>query len=113
MLWEIFYLVWGCIPELTTTCEDMTNASGAYLGIAMGAIVGAVISWLIYTRQKLSSNKQDHTLNQIKSINDHQDKILKRLEESDKRHDRMLETILAEQEDLSLSTLRAGQAMPL
>lgn len=48
MLWEIFYIVWGCIPELTTTCEDMTNASGTYLGIAMGAIVGAVISWLVF-----------------------------------------------------------------
>lgn len=91
---EIVYLSWGCIPELESTCQDMTNASSTYLGIAIGAIIGAVISWLIYTRQKLTSNMQDHTLNQIKSINDHQDKILKRLEESEKRRDRMLETIL-------------------
>jgi Na+/glutamate symporter len=72
----------------------MTNASSAYLGIVIGAIIGGIISWLIYSRQKHTSNKQDHTLKQIKAINDHQETMLKRLDDSDKRHDRVLNTIL-------------------
>jgi len=85
---------WGCIPELASDCSDMTNASSAYLGIIIGAIIGGIISWMIYSRQKHTSNKQDHTLKQIKAINDHQEMMLKRLEDSDKRHDRVLDTIL-------------------
>lgn len=85
---------WGCVPELTNNCQDMTNASSAYLGIVIGAIIGGIISWLIYSRQKHTSNKQDHTLKQIKAINDHQETMLKRLDDSDKRHDRVLDTIL-------------------
>jgi uncharacterized membrane protein len=40
----------------------MTNASSTYLSIALGAIVGAVISWWIYNMQKKTSVKQDETL---------------------------------------------------
>jgi len=29
---------WGCIPELSPNCMDMTNASSTYLGIIIGAI---------------------------------------------------------------------------
>jgi len=72
----------------------MTNASSAYLGIAIGAVIGVIISWLIYSRQKHTSNKQDYALNQIKAIAEHLERILKRLEESDKRHDKTLNTIL-------------------
>jgi hypothetical protein len=40
---------WGCIPELTKDCVDMTNSSSTCL--AVGATIGAVISWWIYIRQ--------------------------------------------------------------
>ena len=85
---------WGCIPELSQGCQDMTNASSTYLSVIIGAVIGGLISWLIYTRQKRTSDKQDHTLKQIKGINDHQETMLRRLDESDKRHDRMLRSIL-------------------
>jgi uncharacterized membrane protein len=50
------------MPEITKDCVDMTNASSTYLSIALGAIVGAVISWWIYNMQKKTSVKQDETL---------------------------------------------------
>jgi uncharacterized membrane protein YgaE (UPF0421/DUF939 family) len=72
----------------------MTNASSAYLGVVIGAVIGGLISWLIYNRQTQTSNKQDYTLNQIKAITEHLERILKRLEDSDKRHDKTLKNIL-------------------
>jgi len=94
MWWQSSLLNWGCIPELSNGCVDMTNASSSYLGIAIGAVIGAIISWLIYSRQKHTSTKQDYALNQIKAIAEHLERILKRLEDSDKRHDKTLNTIL-------------------
>jgi hypothetical protein len=35
--------VWGCMPEMTKGCMDMTNASSTYLSIAIGAVVGALV----------------------------------------------------------------------
>ena len=34
---------WGCMPELAKDCIDMMNSSSTYLGIAIGAAIGAVI----------------------------------------------------------------------
>lgn len=72
----------------------MTNASSTYLGIAIGALIGGIISWWIYNRQKKTTEMQDLTLTHIKAINEHHDRILKRLEESDNRHDSTLNAIL-------------------
>jgi uncharacterized membrane protein YgaE (UPF0421/DUF939 family) len=94
-MWQNLLLnIWGCIPELSKDCQDMTNASSTYLGIVVGAIIGAIISWWIYDRQKKTSEKQDLTLIHIKELNERHDRILKRLEESDKRHDSTLNAIL-------------------
>jgi uncharacterized membrane protein len=59
---------WGCIPELSKDCVDMTNSSSTYLGIAVGAAIGAVISWWIYNRQNKTSLKQDHLLERINEL---------------------------------------------
>ncbi|HJU94614.1 MAG TPA: hypothetical protein VJ643_01160 [Nitrososphaera sp.] len=72
----------------------MTNASSAYLGIAIGAIIGGIISWWIYNRQKKTTEKQDLTLSHIKELNERHDRILKRLEQSDMRQDSALNAIL-------------------
>jgi Na+/glutamate symporter len=93
-LQNLLLATWGCIPELSKDCQDMTNASSTYLGIAVGAIIGGIISWWIYNRQKKTSEKQDLTLNHIKELNEHHDKILKRLEQSDMRHHSTLNAIL-------------------
>jgi hypothetical protein len=94
MLQNLLLITWGCIPELTKDCQDMTNASSTYLGIAIGAVIGGIISWWIYNRQKKTTEKQDLTLTHMKELNERHDRILKRLEESDKRHDSTLNAIL-------------------
>jgi uncharacterized membrane protein YgaE (UPF0421/DUF939 family) len=94
MFQNLLLVTWGCIPELTKDCQDMTNASSTFLGILIGAIIGALISWWIYNRQKKTSEKQDLTLGQIKELNERHDAILKRLEQSELRHDSALNAIL-------------------
>lgn len=94
MFQYLLLVTWGCIPELTKDCQDMTNASSTFLGILIGAIIGALISWWIYNRQKKTSEKQDLALSQIKELNERHDAILKRLEQSELRHDSALNAIL-------------------
>jgi hypothetical protein len=94
MLQNLLLVTWGCIPELTKDCQDMTNASSTFLGIPIGAVIGGIISWWIYNRQKKITEKQDLTLTHIMELNERHDRILKRLEESDKRHDSTLNAIL-------------------
>ena len=94
-MWQdLLLFIWGCIPELTKDCQDMTNASSTYLGIVIGVVIGGIITWWIYKLQKKTSDKQDLTLNHIKEINERHDRVLKRLEESERRHDSTLNAIL-------------------
>lgn len=50
-MWLSILAIRGCVPEFAKGCIDMTNSSSAYLGIAGGIAIGAVISWWIYNRQ--------------------------------------------------------------
>ena len=95
--------IWGCMPELSKNCIDMTNASSTYLGIAGGALIGSVISWWIYIRQKYTSNKQDHILDRIKEIEEKHTHILKKLEHFDDKHESSLNAI--QELDKKLDTL--------
>jgi hypothetical protein len=95
IMWQnLLLFTWGCIPELTKDCQDMTNASSTYLGIVIGAVIGGIITWWIYNRQKKTSEKQDLALSHINEINERHDSVLKRLEESERRHDSTLNAIL-------------------
>ena len=94
MLQNLLLATWGCIHEISNDCQDMTNASSTYLGIADGSIIGGIISWWIYNRQKKTTEKQDLTLKHIKELNERHDGILQRLEQSDIRHDSTLNAIL-------------------
>lgn len=93
MFWPYFFYIWGCVPEITKNCPDMTNASSTYLGIAGGAIIGAIVSWWIYNRQKKTSEMQDSTLKRITELDESHDRILKKLEDFDIRHETTLDTI--------------------
>jgi len=93
MLWSYFFYVWGCIPEITKNCQDMTNASSTYLGIAGGAIIGAIVSWWVYNRQKKTADMQDSALNIIRELDESHDRILKKLDDFDTRHETTLDSI--------------------
>jgi len=89
----ILLYLWGCVPELEPGCVDMTNASSTYLGIAGGAIIGAIVSWWIYNRQKKTSDSQDYILRRIKDLEENHDSILKKLEEFDDKHESSIDAI--------------------
>jgi hypothetical protein len=94
MVDQVFLAIWGCIPELSSDCVDMTNSSSTYLGIVAGAIVGGVVSWWVYNRQKKTAETQDELLNKIAQLEERHDEMLARIEALDRRHDAILNALL-------------------
>lgn len=91
---EILPLIWGCIPELTNDCLDMTNASSTYLSVLVGAVIGGVISWLVFTRQQKTAKIQDVALQRIEELNKRHDKILKTIEAIEEHNKKTLDSVL-------------------
>jgi uncharacterized membrane protein YgaE (UPF0421/DUF939 family) len=87
-------LPWGCIPELSPNCMDMTNSASTYLGIVVGALIGAIVSWWIFDRQKKTSDKQDYTLNRIEQLESYNEKLLEKIKDLEEHNEKMLEKIL-------------------
>jgi hypothetical protein len=87
-------VIWGCVPEITRGCLDMTNASSTYLSIAIGAVVGALISWWVYKIQKNTTFKQEETLRRINDLEESHDKVLKSIEQFQNHQERVLVEIL-------------------
>jgi hypothetical protein len=87
--------LWGCIPEITRDCVDMTNASSTYLSIALGAIVGGLISWWVYKIQKKTSAKQDETLRRINDLEESHDRILKSIQRFQQHQEGILKKVLS------------------
>lgn len=89
-----FFLdIWGCMPELSKNCTDMTNASSTYLGVIMGVIIGSIISWWIYNRQKRTSEQQDKILSRIVDLEKNHSDILKKLADFDDKHENSFDAI--------------------
>ena len=86
--------IWGCMPELTKDCGDMTNASSTYLSIVIGVIVGLVISWWIYHAQKKTSKKQDEVQKRLQVLGESHEKMLESIEVFQKHHEKILNEIL-------------------
>ena len=87
--------LWGCMPELTKGCIDMTNASSTYLSIAVGAIVGGLISCWVYKIQKKTTAKQDETLRRIDDLEESHDIVLKSIQNFQQHHEKLLNRILS------------------
>jgi hypothetical protein len=94
MIFEILVL-WGCIPEITNSCIDMTNASSTYLSIILGAIVGGLIAWWVYKIQKRTTAMQDETLHRINKLEESHDKELKLIFEFQQHQETILKQILS------------------
>ena len=72
----------------------MTNSSSAYLGIAGGMAIGAVISWWIYNRQNKIGGTHEDILQRIEKLEEKNTNILAHLDAFAKRHDNILNKIL-------------------
>jgi peptidoglycan hydrolase CwlO-like protein len=81
------------MPELSKNCIDMSNAGSTYIGIVAGAIIGGVVSWWIYNRQKQTSEEQDRILGKIKDLEENHTNILKKLEDFDDKHEHSFDTV--------------------
>ena len=79
---------------LNTGCVDMTNASSTYLSIAIGAVVGTLISLWVYKIQKNTTIKQEETLRRITDLEESHDKVLKSIEQFQNHQERVLSEIL-------------------
>ncbi|MDR4512735.1 MAG: hypothetical protein MRJ93_13635 [Nitrososphaeraceae archaeon] len=80
--------IWGCLPEWNSAVyecskqfDDMSNAASTWVGLIVGVLIGVVISWWIYNRQKKTTIDQD--------------KVLKHIEELEKKHENILQNILS------------------
>jgi Na+/glutamate symporter len=93
MLIPILYALCGCIPELAGDCQEMTNASSAHFGLLIGGIVGGTVSWWIFKRQKMTSEKQDVAIKHIEMLNENHERLLKRMEQIEKNHQKTLNAI--------------------
>lgn len=94
MILQVFAL-WGCMPEVTRGCMDMTNASSTYLSIVLGAIVGGLITWWVYKIQKNTTAKQDETLRRIDDLEESHDAVLKSIQQFQQHQERLLNQILS------------------
>lgn len=93
-------IIWGCLPEITKNCIDMTNASSTYLSIVIGAIIGVGISWWIYDRQKRISIQQDRILQLIRELEQKNAHVLMRLEKFAEHHDDLLNQVILLNENI-------------
>ena len=87
------HVIWGCIPEMARGCVDMTNASSTHLSIAIGAVVGTLISWWIYIIQKNATIWQEETLRRITVLEESHDEVLKSIEQFQNHQERVLSEI--------------------
>ena len=96
----LVFVIWGCVPELTKDCIDMTNTSSTYLSIIIGAAIGVVISWWIYDRQKKTSVQQDYILQRVRDLEQKNTKVLMNLENFAERHDELLNRLILLNENI-------------
>ena len=81
-------MLW-CLTESDCVGSDMSNISSMYLGIIGGAIIGAIISWWIYNRQKKISEKQDGLLTHIEELEEKHEKILKMIQVFEQNNEKL------------------------
>jgi uncharacterized membrane-anchored protein YhcB (DUF1043 family) len=73
----------------------MTNASSTYLSIVLGAIVGGLISWWVYKIQKKTTAKQDETLRRLNDLEESHDRVLRSIQHFQQHQEGLLKKVLS------------------
>jgi len=83
----------GCVYFFGVDCNkgDISNAWSTWIGLAVGAAVGAVITWWVYYRQKKTSEKQDELLIHIADLEERNETILDKILSLEEKIETMLE----------------------
>jgi HAMP domain-containing protein len=88
---------WGCLPELNSSvfnCTkdvDISNAASMWVGIAIGALIGLVITRWVYYRQKKISDKQEKVLAQMYDLTTTHQLILNKIFSLEEKMDAIIE----------------------
>jgi hypothetical protein len=82
-----------CVYFFGIDCNkgDISNAWSTWVGLFVGAAMGAVITWWVYYRQKKISEKQDELLNHIADLEEHNKTILNKILSLEEKIEAMLE----------------------
>lgn len=83
----------GCVYFFGVDCNkgDISNAWSTWVGLAVGAAIGAVITWWVYYRQKKISEKQDELLNHIADLEERNKTILNKILNLEEKIESILE----------------------
>lgn len=84
----------GCVYFFGVDCNkgDISNAWSTWVGLVVGAAMGAVITWWVYYRQKKISEKQDELLNHIADLEECNKTILNKILSLEEKIEAMLKT---------------------
>jgi multidrug transporter EmrE-like cation transporter len=82
-----------CVYFFGIDCNkgDISNAWSTWVGLFVGAAMGALITWWVYYRQKKISEKQDELLNHIADLEEHNKTILNKILSLEEKIEAMLE----------------------
>ena len=84
-----------CVYFFGIDCNkgDISNAWSTWVGLFVGAAMGAVITWWVYYRQKKISEKQDELLNHIADLEERNKTMLNKILSLEEKIEAMLEKI--------------------
>ena len=96
-----FSQIWECFNYIDCSNKvDLTNTAATIIGIIIGSVIGAIISWWIYNRQQETADKQDKILQNIERLEIKQEHILEKVHEFEENHDKMLKNIFTLEEKI-------------
>jgi Na+/glutamate symporter len=84
-----------------TNKVDLTNTAATIIGIIIGSVIGAIISWWIYNRQEKTAVKEQEILDHIVNLEEKHENILEKhelvlekIQIVEQNHEEMLNNIL-------------------
>ena len=72
---------------------DIANAGSTWVGLVAGIVIGTIITWWVYNRQKKTSEKQDDLLNHIADLEERNKTMLNKILSLEEKIETMLEKI--------------------